>query len=254
MRPRPSIVLSSVVALIACTPEPTNVEKMKSVNAGLGEALTAFKQGDYNIYYDKKSSALSVIVLIEPSAELPDFSEYTIKNGICDTHSIMGLYHVLEEYVDPALRLLDGSGEMDLGIKLDTAEFLETNALRPIDKYDAKRFKDCNRLIPGFTDQIDDGVEYVKSSLPEWRGVYAERTGETSVAVQSDLRQDRVATARRENLANWDSMSDEERRYFTLGDKEVEDCVAAFIGGSAPDPSIASTTDVSDLCRSGLKQ
>ena len=247
------VATASAIFLTACW-GPSNIEKMISVNATLEEALLEFKAGHYDVYYAKKMSVLNDIISIESSNELPRYSEETIKNGVCDTAAIKGIYQVVGEYIDPAVPLLKGSGEMDLSEKLDTAEYLETGSVAPIDHYDASQYRDCDRLIPGFSEKIANILKYVEVSRLEWRKIYQDRTGEKSEAVEADLRQDSAHSAHMQNLANWGSLSEDERRFFTLGDNRVEECVSAFISGSAPSPNVASAGDIADLCRSGLKQ
>ncbi len=194
-----------------------------------------------------------VLTLVEASTDIPKYSAHTIENGICDTASVRGYYQVIEREIDPIVPLMRATGEIGLTVKLQAAEFLDGRSRNKLDSYQWAQFRDCDRIIPGFSQRISSILELAEQSRPEWREIYLERIGNSSAAVHQETSDSRAKSSRLENLKNWEFLSEQERNYYTLGDDRVEACISAFVGVNAPDPHIASAGEVAALCRSGLK-
>lgn len=245
------IALCSFILVSGC--KPSGEEQVNGMIVKLDQAFLAYKGGDYDQFYELLSETRRTVVYIEPFSGVPDRTNYTARNGRCDLSAIREYHHSLSGDLERMISLMQGKrlsfAEYDLiasSLRLISWDVKQDTTLHS--KHETAQYQDCDRYFPGYSDRIEAVDEYTKESLPQWLALYKEIYGRDAIEQAEGLARARQMS----DLNNWGGLSEQEKEYFTLGDSEVEACVNAFIGDSAPSAEIASTDDVARLCREGL--
>jgi hypothetical protein len=246
-----SVALCSCILVSGC--KPSGEEQINGMIVKLDQAFSAYKSGDYDQFYGLVDETLDTVVYIEPFRGVPDGTYYTFRNGRCDLSAIKEYHRILSGDLKSMISLMQGK-------RLSFAEYNLIASSLSLIAWDVKRdaplhsndettqYQDCDQYFPGYSDRIEEVDEYIKESLPQWLDLYKEIYGRDAIEQAEGFARARQMS----DPSNWDGLSEQEKEYFTLGDPEVEACVNAFIGNSAPSAEIASTDDVARLCREGL--
>lgn len=245
------IALCSCIMVSAC--KPSGEEQVNEVIVKLDQAFLAYKGGEYDQFYALMSETNSILVYLEPFKGVPDFSTYTIGNNLCDLGAIKDYHSSLSHILKDMIWVMQGkqltSGERSLIARTlkDIASAVKRNA--PLaSQSDIAQRRDCDQYFPGYSERVRAVEEYAKGSLHLWLGLYEETYGRSAVQDAQGFTRARQIM----DLNNWNTLSESEKHYFTLGDPEVEKCLSAFIGNKAPSAEVANTDDVARLCRQGL--
>jgi len=235
--------------------EPTIVVMLEEHTSQVDAALTAFREGNFEAFKELFKPGWSSGYAL--SRRFLRASVEAHERGECTDLAILTYARHVTDYIEPMANLHLGRHEMGYDQRLSIAQKLgqieraRDNDLVLMDY--PKAVRGCGSTFPGFMARIEAVEQFLFENVGTFTADFERFVGLTPVAViDRDRNAARVHSLSPSNVNNWSSLSDGDKRSYTGGAREVENCISAFVGSGGVPVSV-STEEVASLCRNTLR-